>query len=149
LPKQGNDLALQEDFKHAVQDAYDQGVACSKPILAGNYKLIGRTTQQLVNPGNLKEIYIFCVVADHYPSLSFQAHQFLKLDTSAQIRTPFVTDVFAVDVITEMLQTPLRFLSYVSRRVQYHDRVMASHEITVLAYHLRSNLWIDDEFNFL
>jgi hypothetical protein len=147
--QKGNDLALQEDFKLAVQDAYEQGVSCSKLIVAGSHKLIQRTTQQVVDPGNLKEIYILCVVADHYPSLSFQAHQFLKLDSNAQIRPPFVTDVFALDVITEMLQSPLRFLSYVNRRISYHDRVMASHETNWLAYHLRTNLWIGDDLDLV
>jgi hypothetical protein len=147
--RKGNDLQLQEDFKLAVQDAYAQGVRCSKLILAGRHKLIERTTQQPVNPGALKEIYILCVVADHYPSLSFQAHQFLELDSSAQVLPPFVTDVFALDVITEMLQSPLRFLSYVNRRISYHDRVMVSHETNLLAYHLRTNLWMGNDLDFV
>jgi hypothetical protein len=117
--------------------------------LAGRHKLIERTTQQPVNPGALKEIYILCVVADHYPSLSFQAHQFLELDSSAQVLPPFVTDVFALDVITEMLQSPLRFLSYVNRRISYHDRVMVSHETNLLAYHLRTNLWMGNDLDFV
>jgi hypothetical protein len=104
---------------------------------------------RVLNLGYLKAIYVFCVLADHYPSLSFQAHQFLKLDTNAQILPPFVTDVFALDVITEMLESPLRFLSYVNRRVSYHDRVMSSHETNLLAYHLRSNLWVSNELNFV
>jgi hypothetical protein len=145
--RKGNDLQLQEDFKLAVQDAYDQGATCSHLIMAGSHTLIERTTQQPINLGHLKEIYVFCVLADHYPSLSFQAHQFLKLDTNAKILPPFVTDVFALDVITEMLESPLRFLSYVNRRVSYHDRVMSSHETNLLAYHLRLNLWVSNELN--
>jgi hypothetical protein len=147
--RKGNDLQLKEDFKLAVQDAYDQGAKCSQLILAGNHTLIDRATRQTVNPGKLKEIYILCVLADHYPSLSFQAHQFLKLDANPKILPPFVTDVFAVDVITEMLESPLRLLSYVNRRITYHDRVMASHETNVLAYHLRTNLWMSNDLSFV
>jgi hypothetical protein len=147
--RKGNDLQLREDFKLAVQDAYDQGAKCSQLILAGSHSLIERATQRLVNIGPLKEIYILCVLADHYPSLSFQAREFLALGTNPQILAPFVTDVFALDVITEMLESPLRFLSYVNRRVSYHERVMASHETNLLAYHLRSNLWMSSDLSFV
>jgi hypothetical protein len=147
--RKGNDLQLQEDFKLAVQDAYDQGAKCSQLILAGSHSLIERATQQSVSIRPLKEIYILCVLADHYPSLSFQSRQFLTLGTNPQILAPFVTDVFALDVITEMLESPLQFLSYVNRRVSYHERVMASHETHLLAYHLRSNLWISSDLSFV
>jgi hypothetical protein len=52
-------------------------------------------------------------------------------------------DVFAVDVMTEMLQSPLKFLSYLNRRVTYGDRLMASQELTILGYHLNQNLWME------
>jgi hypothetical protein len=147
--RKGNDLQLREDFKLAVQDAYDQGATCSQLIVAGSHTLIDRATRQTVDPGDLKEIYILCVLVDHYPSLSFQAHQFLKLNTNPGILPPFVTDVFALDVVTEMLVSPLRLLSYVNRRVTYHDRVMVSHETNLLAYHLRTNLWMSNDLTFV
>jgi hypothetical protein len=59
------------------------------------------------------EIYILCVVSDHYPSLHFQTRQFLKYEETDVIQPPLVLDVFALDALTEMLPSPLRFLSYV------------------------------------
>jgi hypothetical protein len=44
-----------------------------------------------------------------------------------------------------MLTTPLRLLSYVKLRVTVTDKLMTGHELTVLAYHLKQNLWLDDE----
>ena len=55
-------------------------------------------------------------------SLAFQARQFLEVKESETIKPPFVIDVFALDVIAEMLDSPLRFLSYVNRRTGYADR---------------------------
>ncbi|ARQ09125.1 hypothetical protein NXC12_CH01046 [Rhizobium etli] len=52
------------------------------------------------------------IVTDHYPALAFQARQLLKYKTTEQIFTPLVIDVFALDAITEMLEMPLRLLSY-------------------------------------
>jgi hypothetical protein len=51
--------------------------------------------------------------------------------------------VFLIDVLTEMLASPLRFLSYLNRRVNYGHRIFSTNELAILGYHLRRNLWID------
>src|ERR1035437_10067581 len=48
-----------------------------------------------------------------------------------------------------MLDTPLYFLSYVNRRTSFLDRVFAGHELTVLSYHLKRNLWFDKKYSFV
>jgi hypothetical protein len=99
--------------------------------------------------GPFKEIYVVCVVSDHYLSLAFQARQFLKVNPSELIQPPFVLDVFGLDVMAEMLDSPLRFLSYVNRRTHYDDRIVAAHELTTLAYHLKKNLWLEETTDLL
>ena len=66
------------------------------------------------------------MVADHYPALSFQTWQFLEVKTNDIIQVPFVIDIFTLDAMTEMLDSPLRFLDYVNRRTKYGDRLSAS-----------------------
>ncbi|QLQ28185.1 MAG: hypothetical protein HZT39_07850 [Pseudoxanthomonas sp.] len=61
------------------------------------------------------------------------------------MRAAFITDVFLIDVLTELLTSPLHLLSYIARRTRYGDRLMAAQEMTILGYHLRHNLWFDDE----
>jgi hypothetical protein len=58
-----------------------------------------------------------------------------------------VLDVFMLDAMTEMLDSPLRLLSYVDRRAKYFDKLMASHELTILSYHLKKNLWLDEKLD--
>jgi len=58
-------------------------------------------------------------------------------------------DVFTIDAMTEMLQSPLHFFSYVNRRANYADRLLASQELTILAYHLKQNLWINPEVDLM
>ena len=58
-------------------------------------------------------------------------------------------DVFLLDVMTEMLQSPLHFLSYINRRVSYGEKIHSTHELTILSYHLKNNLWVDDEYTIL
>ena len=90
-----------------------------------------------------------CVVSDHYPALHVQARQFLKYEKTEVIQPPLVLDVFALDAIAEMLSSPLRFLSYINRRAGYTERIIATHELVVLSYHLRHNLWVKDDINIV
>jgi hypothetical protein len=149
--RKGNDNSLQIDFMIAVQDAYDQAYLCAKSLQNRDYKLIGKNGNELKINREYKEIYPFCVVSDHYPALSFQARQLLKFHGVENdiIKVPFVMDVFLLDVMTEMLQSPLHFLSYVNRRLSYGEKILATHELTILSYHLKNNLWLDDEYTMM
>jgi hypothetical protein len=81
--------------------------------------------------------------------LSFQSRNLLKYEKNDKILPPLVIDVFTLDAVTEMLQTPLYFLSYINRRALYDGKIMTFHELTVLSYHLQKNLWISDEFTMM
>lgn len=147
--RKGNDNCLKSDFKKAVQDAYNQAFKSAECLNDTNCQLIDSDGNEIKIDRSFQEIYPFCVVSDHYPSLSFQARQFLKYQETESIMPPFIMDVFFLDVMTEMLQSPLHFLSYVNRRVKYSERIMSGHELTILSYHLKQNLWINDESTML
>jgi hypothetical protein len=147
--RKGNDGRIRDDFKKSVQDSYDQGLTCAQKITDPNVKLVGPDGQEIPVPDRVSEIYILCVVADHYPSLHFQSRQFLKYTQTDVIQAPMVLDVFTLDAITEMLPSPLRFLSYINRRVCYTERLMATHETVILSYHLTKNLWIEENVGML
>lgn len=147
--RKGNDGRIREDFKKGIQDAYDQGLICAQRLNDPKVTLVGPDRKSIVVHGGLKEIYILCVVSDHYPSLHFQARQFLRYEETDIIRSPLVLDVFTLDAMTEMLPSPLRFLSYVNRRTGYSERLIANHETVILSYHLRHNLWIEKDVGLL
>ncbi|WP_186117711.1 nuclease-related domain-containing protein [Burkholderia gladioli] len=141
--RKGNEHFIRDDFRKSVQDSYDQGLICAERLGDPQYQFT-RSDGSKINLPHVTEIFMFCVVSDHYPALSFQTRQFLKTREVPRVRAALVTDVFLIDVLTEMLSTPLQFLSFVSRRARYADRLLASHELTILAYHLKHNLWIED-----
>lgn len=147
--RKGNDGQLKRDFAAAIQNASDQGWECANAILSGNCRLEDSQGREIKLPDSIKEIYPFCVVSDHYPALAFQAKQYLKYQTTNVIQSPFVMDVFLLDVLTEMLESPLRLLSYIQLRVAARDALFINHELTALAYHLRSNLWVNPQFNLM
>lgn len=147
--RKGNDNAIQDDFKKGIQDAYDQGKSCAALLCDPNYGIVDETGRTIKLRRNFKEIYIFCVVSDHYPSLSYQARRFLKFEATEQVPAPFITDVFFLDTLCEMLNTPFHFLNFIHRRIMYFDRVIANNDHAVLAFHLTQNLWIDKENNIV
>lgn len=143
--RKGNDNVLKDDFKKAIQDSYNQGYSCALLLQDHSYRLHDSSSNEINVNKKFKEIYIFCVISDHYPALTFQSRQFLKYKQTDTILPPFIMDVFHLDVMSEMLQSPLQFLSYANRRSLYTDSVMASLELTILAYHLKRNLWMSGE----
>lgn len=147
--RKGNDQVIQDDFSKGVQEAYDQAVVCARALGQPQYTLQAADGRAVEIPYKLEEIYIVCIVSDHYPALSFQVRQFLKTIQTPRVQPPMVTDVFALDVMTEMLQSPLQFLSYLYRRVTYGDKLMASQELTILGYHLSQNLWMEPDLGMM
>ena len=145
--RKGNDNQIRDDFKLSIQNSYDQGLSCAKALLEDDVHALDIESCPIKVPLLLKEIYIFCVLSEHYPSLAFQVRQLIKVERSAQIMPPFVMDVFLIDTMTEMLPSPLHFLAYINRRTKYDERVLAGHELTVLSYHLNWSLWIDPKFD--
>lgn len=141
--RKGNDQVIRDDFKKSVQDAYDQGLACAECLSDPRCRL-ARPDGSTVEIPAITEIYMLCVVSDHYPALSFQTRQFLKPREVEHVRAALVCDVFLIDVLTELLSTPLQLLSYIARRTRYADRLLAAQELTILAYHLKHNLWMED-----
>jgi hypothetical protein len=144
--RKGNDNQLKDDFKKSVQESYDQARECAESLGKPNLKFV-TNSQELNIPKEFKNIYIFCVVSDNYPALAFQAHQFLSIQKTDVIRPPFVMDIFTLDVMTEMLESPLYFLSYVDKRTGYADKIIASHELVLLSQHLKRNLWFEDKYD--
>ena len=148
--RKGNDNQVKDDFKKSIQDSYDQGLNCAKLLLdAKRYTFIDGSSHKVSVPTNLSEIYLLCVISDHYPALSFQSRQFLRYEKAKIIQPPFVLDIFTLDVMTEMLASPLKFISYLNRRVNYNDEILTSHELNILAYHLQTNLWIENEYEMV
>jgi len=143
--RKGNDNILRDDFKKAIQDANDQAFLCAGFLLDESYKLIDNDNNELKINREFKEIYPFCIISEHYPALSFQSRQFLKSETTSTIKSTLVMDIFLLDVMTEMLQTPLYFLSYINKRTTHTNNLMSNHELQILSYHLKQNLWVEND----
>jgi hypothetical protein len=147
--RKGNDLQLKDDFKKAIQSAYDQAVLCGSAIASGGYRFLLQRDGTDISSRltSVQEIFPICAVSDHYPALSMQARQFLKLKTTTAIRPPVVSDVFFIDVATEILSSPLQFLNYLALRARFSDKLLVNQEFAILGYHLSHNLWLEENLS--
>ncbi len=109
--RKGNDLQLKDDFKKAIHDAYDQCQLCSDALLGDGFRFTSQSKGELKFSIKPTHIFPICVVSDHYPALSAQARQFLKIRSTKVVQNPIVSDVFFIDVLSEILDTPLHFLN--------------------------------------
>ena len=143
--QKGIEEKIKDDFQKGVQRAYDQAFNCAKLIQAGGCRAVTRDGKVVEDLDVVKHFYPLCAISDHYPALAHQARHLIQTQQQNGIKAPFVLDIFMIDEMTEVLPSPLYFLSYVDRRVSYDDRVMASNEHVLFAYHLKKNLWLDSD----
>jgi hypothetical protein len=146
--KKGNDGQIKSDFKKAVQEAYDQGNEAALALLNPTFQFRDSTGQSLQIRAP-REIFIITVLSDPYPALAFQARQFLHYQSTDSVCPPIVTDIFAIDAMTEMLDSPLWLVDYLRRRSGYSDKLHVPDEMTALSFHLKHNLWLEDQYDFV
>jgi len=139
---------LKDDFGRAVQKAYDQAVTCAKAIPKEGIRYVCSDGRE-PDLSNIERVYPVCVLADHYPALAMQARAFLNTTTDPMIGAPLVCDLFLIDVLTEMLPSPLRFLSYITLRAQFGEKILVTNELATFGYYLRQSLWVDNDLSMM
>ncbi len=137
---------LKHDFERAVQKAYDQAVTCANATRKEGIRYVCQDGRK-PDLSQIEHIYPICVLADHYPALAMQARSFLKSKTDALIGPALVCDLFLIDVITEMLPSPLRFLSYIILRAKFGEKILVTNELVPFGFHLRQSLWVDGDLS--
>ncbi len=146
--RKGSDESIQDDFKAAVQDAYNQAEICAQAMISGDSKLRDKEGNEITVP-KLRAVFPVCLIAEHYPALKAQVRDFLKYSSSDKLKAPLVTDVFALDAITEMLPSPHHILHYLNLRARFGEQIMASHEHTLLSFHIKRTLWLPNDVDMM
>ncbi len=143
--RKGNSRKLEDDFKKAIQDAYDQAYLCSQLLQDNKYVFKNESGSVINISSKFKEIFPVCIVSDHFPALSAQARHFLKYQVTNVIKYPYVMDVFLIDLITEMLSSPLNIIDYLIKRSEYGDSLFSSHELVILSTYIKQNLYFEED----
>lgn len=142
--RRGDDVSLGKDFQAAVQDAYDQALECIEHIRGRIPAFVDGKPIDTKTFDHVREFYPICITSEHYPALSAQVRELFTLQTVRGVSHPVVLDVFTLDVIAEMLSTPLYFTDYLVKRADAADRILATHELIILSWYLKQNLFIQE-----
>lgn len=139
LSKTGNVTQIKEDFREAVQKAYDQGLICREAVINKNNKLVDSKGVELILGEYIDEAYIICVTTDHYPAVINQLYSYLsKKETDPY---PLAMNIFDLDVVTYYLKDPFEFLYYLRQRVNLTRYARAGSEMAYLGSHLKQKLF--------
>ena len=139
---------LTDDFKHAVQDAYEQAILCRKYLIDQNGIFFwSKDNQCKVNISkDIDEVYILCLTSENYPALTHQVHELLSIDTGNP--APVVFSVFDLRLITHYLDNPYKFTYYIRQRIRTGSYFYTTNEINYLAFHLLHKLYPNPDYNW-
>ena len=137
--KKGSFSHLHNDFKGAVQDAYEQGIISRSKILARESKFYDENGSEILLSESIDEVYIMGVTSENYPSLTHQAHTLLEKKDNEPF--PLFLTVFDLELVTHYLNNPYDLLYYVRQRIDLMDYFKAESEMIYLGYHLENKLW--------
>lgn len=143
--KLGDEGSIEADFQAAVQDGYDQALACIDCLKSGVPATASGEPIDLKQFSELREFYPICVTSEHYPALAHQSRTLLQIVQQSSVQGPLVFDIFTLDVIAEMLDRQLYFVDYLVKRSTFLERVIANHELVVLSWYIKKNLHLEDD----
>lgn len=111
LSKNGNILSMKSDFLKAVH-AYHQGILCRECLInSSQYVFIDSDKKNLIFNQKINECFIMTIVLDDYPAITHQTNIFIaQMSNDA----PVAVNVFDLEIIAKYLNTPDKFLDYIS-----------------------------------
>lgn len=149
LSRKGNDNSIKDDFRKAIQKAYDQAVSCIGKIANSQLRLFDGDGIEISVRRSFTEIVPICAISDHYPSLNFQVRQLLQINEQSGVGAPFVMDLFLLDALCEFLTRPIDVLYFLHKRIELHEKIISNNDLAILSYHLTQKLWVEDETSFV
>ena len=139
--RHGDETAIRNDFKKAVQDSYEQATTAGQALMGGHYRLYDGTGTPVQLPTEIDETYILCITGDHYPAVITQASIYLQ--KGEQDPHPIILSVFDLDLVGYYLHNRYELLYYLRQRAAYASHFAADSEISLLGFHLRHKLFPD------
>jgi len=139
LSRKGDDLKLREDFKKAVQDAYDQGLDSRSAVIDKTNILVLENGEKLKLGEFIDDAYIICLTTDNYPAVTQQVDVYLQ--KKEEDPYPLAMSIFDLDIVTYYLKDPFDLLYYLRQRVNLCKYYKATSEMAFLGYHLNKKLF--------
>ena len=145
LARRGSEDRLRADFKAAIQDGYNQAIACRRALLDRLHTFLDTAGNELRLEESLDDAYLVCLTSDNYPGLSLQTAHFLARKAGSP--APIAISLFDLEVLTFYLKDPVDFVYYQRQRAATADYYITNNEVVLLAYHLSQRLWRSPDYD--
>lgn len=133
--KQGEIKQIKRDFYNAIQKAYEQAIKCADFLQNDEIKIRDERGEFIELRQEIYEIYPMCILGTPIPSLPSLIKDFLERQELRNTRFPYILDIFLLDMMAEMLESPLFFMDFLNQRTDC-QKYMSENEIEVLGYYL-------------
>lgn len=136
--KQGEIDKIKEDFYKAIQKAYEQAIQCADFLQDDEIKIRDERGNLIELKQEIYEIYPMCILGTPIPSLPSLIKDFLEKQELRNTRFPYILDIFLLDMMAEMLESPLFFMDFLNQRTYNHQKYISENEIEILGYYLKT-----------
>ena len=140
----GDTEKLENDFRDAVQSAYDQAIKFIELVLDGH--AVETVSGELKTFKFLTRPFPIVVLSDHFPALTNFAHHMVKLREGY---FPAIFDIFFLDTLLTLIKNPVEILYYLQQRARYFSKVSANSEVDLLGFHLAHKLFVEEQTDFM
>ena len=138
-PRVVDDEQLSLDFTAAIQDSYNQGLACRRELLHRECSLTSSNGMPIPLPETINDAYVLCLTLDPFPGITSMLDKLLVKGSDDPF--PVAMSVFDLEILATYLNEPFEFLYYLRNRVRWADKLWSSSEMALLAFHLNQKLF--------
>ena len=140
---------LKADLEKAVKNAFDQGVRARKYLFSTPQPVLrfdGRAHELCVDQSQVNGVFIINVTAAPLQNLTTRwasVNPHLGLFTNGDY--PWSLSLADLDVLTEILSTPVHFLHFATRRlgIEHMSREIFGDELDLLGFYLAQGLFFE------
>lgn len=132
--------ALAVDFKGAIQDPFEQALACAAHMRSGARCLVVKGRE--VETPNLARVFPTVFLSDPFPALTFLSRALLKRPGA---EAPVIWDLAVLDCVARIFPGPVDLLYYLKSRAASFDNMISDSEYNFVGFHLRNKLVLPEE----
>ena len=141
--RRGDGRSLKQDFKGAIQRAYEQALLSRDAVLDKNASLTNVEGLPIDIDEAIDDAYIVCVTGDHYPAVTTQLKAFLEKNDADPY--PIAISIFDLDIVSFYLSDPFDLLYYLRQRSTHATYFISDSEMSLLGFHLSNKLFPAEE----
>jgi hypothetical protein len=142
--RSGDFEKIKQDFREAVQSAYDQALKFGDLVLSGSECIIAPNKARKFE--YRAQVIPVVVLSDNFPSLSHFATELLAVQEN---KFPIIIDIFFLDALVKIINDPVEFIYYFKQRTRYFEKIHTDSEFNLLGFHLKHKLFIPSEYDFV